>query len=70
MNRKSSILILATAVALVATGTLLVADSFNRIVGGSGRNRYVYSQSHNMPLYLKGKGCHDSYLPECGLVVW
>ena len=68
MNRKSSILILATAVALVATGTLLVADSFNLIVGGGGRNRYVYSQSHNMPFHLKG--CHNSYLPECGLVVW
>ena len=54
MNRKSSILILATAVALVATGTLLVADSFNLIVGGGGRNRYVYSQSHNMPFHLKG----------------
>ena len=68
MNRKSTILILATAVALVGTGTLLVADSFNLIVGGGGRNRYVYSQSHNMPLYMRG--CLESYLPECGLVVW
>ena len=68
MNRKNTIMILATAAALVGTGTLLVADSVSLIVGRSGRNGYVYSQSRNVPAYLRG--CTEFHLPECVLVVW
>jgi hypothetical protein len=68
MNRKNAIMILATAAALVGTGTLLVANSLSLIVGRGGRNGYVYSRSRNVPAYLRG--CPEFGLPECVLVVW
>ena len=67
MDRKNIIMILAAAAA-IGIGTLLVADSVSFVLAKGGSNAHAYSQSYNKPLQLKG--CIESHLPQCDLVVW
>lgn len=68
-----TILVLATAAALVVgSSAVLVSDSFYLIAGRGGDRGYEHRPSHHTPYSTNGRLKDDclEYLLRCDLVVW